>query len=181
MFFHTENIKAIQHNQKEGKMKKIGLILVLFVILAGCATTEQPKAVGKPAPEFTITDVSGDEVRLADFKGKKNIVLVFYSDSTWPYSREQLGGLQGKISEIKKLDTEVIAFATEGDTDDVKITQNDLDIAFILIPTPNSSVVNAYGVDRYATIIIDKRGIIRYQVGQVFPSASSTLKKLQAL
>ena len=181
MVFHTVNIKAIQHNKKEGKMKKIGLILVLFVLLAGCSTAGQTKAVGKPAPNFTITDVSGDEVRLADFKGKKNIVLVFYSDSTWPYSREQLGGLQRKISEIKKLDTEVIAFATEGDQDDVKITQNSLNITFILIPAPNKQVADDFGVNTYDTIIIDKNGIVRSQVGKTFPSASSTIKKLQAL
>ena len=29
------------------------------------------------APEFELADVNGDAVRLAQFKGKKNIVLVF--------------------------------------------------------------------------------------------------------
>ena len=68
--------------KKEGKMKKTGLILVAFALLFGCASTGQVSAVGEVAPDFNITDVSGDEVRLSEFKGKKNVVLVFYADST---------------------------------------------------------------------------------------------------
>ena len=34
--------------------------------------------VGQPAPEFTLTDTEGKEVKLSDFKGKKNVVLAFY-------------------------------------------------------------------------------------------------------
>jgi len=34
--------------------------------------------VGQAAPEFTLTDTEGKEVKLSDFKGKKNVVLAFY-------------------------------------------------------------------------------------------------------
>lgn len=30
-----------------------------------------------PAPDFTATDSEGREVRLSDYRGKKNVVLVF--------------------------------------------------------------------------------------------------------
>ena len=65
-------------------MKKTGLILVVFAFLVGCASTAQspelsPK-VGENAPDFSLVDVSGNTVRLSDFKGKKNIVLIFYTD-----------------------------------------------------------------------------------------------------
>ena len=35
-------------------------------------------AVGQKAPEFTLKDQSQKEVKLSDFVGKKNVVLVFY-------------------------------------------------------------------------------------------------------
>ena len=34
--------------------------------------------VGQPAPDFALRDTTGKEVKLSDFKGKKNVVLAFY-------------------------------------------------------------------------------------------------------
>jgi peroxiredoxin len=30
-----------------------------------------------PAPDFTLIDFNGNEVRLSDFRGNKNVLLVF--------------------------------------------------------------------------------------------------------
>ena len=34
--------------------------------------------MGEPAPDFTLLDASGKPVTLADYRGKKPVVLVFY-------------------------------------------------------------------------------------------------------
>jgi cytochrome oxidase Cu insertion factor (SCO1/SenC/PrrC family) len=34
--------------------------------------------VGEPAPDFTLQDSDGRKVTLADYRGTKNVVLVFY-------------------------------------------------------------------------------------------------------
>ena len=34
--------------------------------------------VGQPAPDFTLPDAAGRPVRLADYRGQKAVVLVFY-------------------------------------------------------------------------------------------------------
>ena len=70
-----------QLTKRRAKMKKVSLILLIFAFLVSCASTGQ-SPVGEVAPDFSVTDVSGDDVRLSEFKGKKNVVLVFYSDST---------------------------------------------------------------------------------------------------
>lgn len=38
-----------------------------------------PKLItpGEPAPEFELTDVKGNLVRLADYRGSKTVVLAF--------------------------------------------------------------------------------------------------------
>ena len=33
---------------------------------------------GDTAPDFTLTDTDGQQVKLSDFRGKKNVVLAFY-------------------------------------------------------------------------------------------------------
>jgi cytochrome oxidase Cu insertion factor (SCO1/SenC/PrrC family) len=35
-------------------------------------------STGMPAPDFTLESKDGELVRLSSFKGKKNVVLVFY-------------------------------------------------------------------------------------------------------
>lgn len=34
--------------------------------------------VGDPAPDFTLRDTEGKEVKLSDYRGKKSVVLAFY-------------------------------------------------------------------------------------------------------
>ncbi len=56
----------------------------LFCMIALAAYSQQPAPpkthlkAGLPAPDFTLTDTEGKEVKLSDFKGKKNVVLAFY-------------------------------------------------------------------------------------------------------
>jgi len=48
------------------------------------AATQPPSApqtqlkVGDTAPDFTLTDTEGQQVKLSDFRGKKSVVLAFY-------------------------------------------------------------------------------------------------------
>jgi len=65
-------------------MKKNALILMVLALLVSCASTAQSpelsRKVGEIAPDFSLVDVSGNQVKLSDFNEKKNIVLIFYTD-----------------------------------------------------------------------------------------------------
>ena len=45
---------------------------------AAPATPQTHLKVGDPAPDFSLRDTEGKEVKLSDFRGKKNVVLAFY-------------------------------------------------------------------------------------------------------
>ena len=51
----------------------LGGMLGLPILAAGAAL-----AVGDRAPEFSLPDTEGREVKLSEFQGKKNVVLAFY-------------------------------------------------------------------------------------------------------
>jgi cytochrome oxidase Cu insertion factor (SCO1/SenC/PrrC family) len=67
------------------------LLLFVFVFVLGCMGMEaqakpenpapppEPKVkVGQIAPDFTLLDQNRKEVKLSDFRGKKNVVVAFY-------------------------------------------------------------------------------------------------------
>ena len=168
-------------------MKKIGLAFMVFVFLVYCPSTGQSQEVGDNAPDFSLVDVSGKEIKLGDFKGKKNVVLVFYKWHSRRRCREHLGELQEQISEIIKLNSELIAISTGGDQDDVEKTKSSLGITFTLIPTPNRKVVLDFGLkygtggSAYGTIIIDKKGTIRFKSPDELHFRTSTSKIIKEL
>ena len=42
------------------------------------ATDLERVKVGQTAPDFTLEDMTGRRISLSDFRGNKNVVLVFY-------------------------------------------------------------------------------------------------------
>jgi peroxiredoxin len=49
-----------------------------MVMLIGSAIA-QAVEVGGPAPDFTLLSTTGKEISLSQFKGKKNVLIEFYS------------------------------------------------------------------------------------------------------
>jgi len=47
-------------------------------VIARIPDTPTALRVGEPAPDFTLADASGRPVTLADYRGRKAVVLVFY-------------------------------------------------------------------------------------------------------
>jgi peroxiredoxin len=146
-------------------MKPLTFVIALFVLLVsivGCV------AVGKPAPDFTVQDISDRAVRLSDFKARISVVLVFYYAYSWIPCRQQLGELQAHIAEIRELSAEVVAFSTGGSPPDVERTRDALNLTFPLVPASTEHIARRYGVwnprsrSALATIIVDREGIVRF-------------------
>jgi len=53
------------------------LLFVALVLLPASAGAGMLKE-GDHAPDFTLADQAGEPVRLADFRGKSNVVIAFY-------------------------------------------------------------------------------------------------------
>ena len=64
-------------------VKRVFGAVVLFA-LAAVALGQQPAPprthlkLGDAAPDFALRDTAGKEVKLSDFRGKKNVILAFY-------------------------------------------------------------------------------------------------------
>lgn len=132
------------------------------------AGQNDPLPAGTPSPDFSLEDQLGSLVSLSDFKGKKNLVIVFYPKDKSFFCSAQLKSFSDHRDELEKLDSAVVAVNQES----VKSHAGFCDSANLKIPVlsdPSKNVCKAFKtlmfsgllVDR-TVYIIDKKGIIRY-------------------
>ncbi len=61
-----------------GKRTKIATSILTLVLGSALAAHAATLKVGDKAPDFSLPDQTGKQVKLSDFLGKKNVVLAFY-------------------------------------------------------------------------------------------------------
>lgn len=99
---------------------------------------------GDKAPSFSAKDQNGDEVKLADYSGKK-VVLYFYPKDMTPGCTNQACNLRDNFDALKKEDIVVLGVSP----DDEKRHQKFIDkyeLPFTLITDPDKELINAYGI-----------------------------------
>lgn len=72
-----------------------------------------PISVGQPAPEFTLKDQSQQEVKLADYKGKKNVVMVFYPLDWSPVCTNEHVCFVNDMKKFESLDAQVLGLSVD--------------------------------------------------------------------
>lgn len=72
----------------------------------------EPLAPGTKAPEFTLPDGNGNQVSLADFRGKP-VVLVFYPLDWSPGCSQQLDLYQQEIEEFERRGAQILAVSVD--------------------------------------------------------------------
>jgi len=70
-------------------------------------------SVGAPAPDFTLKDQSQKEVKLSDFKGKKNVVLVFYPLDWSPVCTNEHVCVVNDMKRFEELDAQVLGISVD--------------------------------------------------------------------
>ena len=70
-------------------------------------------SVGSPAPDFTLKDQSQAEVKLSDFKGKKNVVIVFYPLDWSPVCTNEHACFVNDMKKFEQLDAQVLGISVD--------------------------------------------------------------------
>jgi len=135
--------------------------------------------VGDVAPDFTLKDQDKNPVALSDFRGRKNVVLVFYPKSFTNVCQGELCAIRDEIADFSGDDVQTLAVSV--DTDAVhKQWANEQGYEFPLLADfwPHGGVAQQYGVfddssglALRGTFIIDKQGVVAYKVVNAIPDA----------
>ena len=70
-------------------------------------------AVGQPAPDFVLKDQSQKEVKLSDYQGKKNVVLVFYPLDWSPVCTSEHACFVNDMKKFEQLDAQVLGVSVD--------------------------------------------------------------------
>jgi peroxiredoxin len=128
--------------------------------------------IGQAAPNFTLTNQFGESVELASFKGKKNVLLVFYPFAFSGICTGELCTLRDDLGAYQNEGTELLAISCDP-MYSLKAFADAEGYKFNLLADfwPHGEVTKAYGLfneDRgfaiRGTFIVDKEGILRWQV-----------------
>jgi mycoredoxin-dependent peroxiredoxin len=70
-------------------------------------------SVGAAAPDFTLKDQNQKEVKLSDFQGKKNVVLVFYPLDWSPICTNEHACFVNDMKKLEQLDAQVLGISVD--------------------------------------------------------------------
>jgi peroxiredoxin len=70
-------------------------------------------AVGSAAPDFTLKNQEQKEIKLSDFAGKKNVVLVFYPLDWSPVCTNEHACMVNEMKAFETLDAEVLGVSVD--------------------------------------------------------------------
>jgi peroxiredoxin (alkyl hydroperoxide reductase subunit C) len=133
--------------------------------------------IGKIAPNFLTVGVYKNrlgKIRLSDYRGKKYVILFFYPANFTSVSFTELIQLSERISEFKKLSTQILAISVDSPFSHLhylllKRKQGGLDqLNYPLVSDLTKTITKSYklltsdGLAFPGLFIIDKEGIIQY-------------------
>jgi len=125
-------------------------------------------AVGDKIPLFELTDQSGKKFQLADYVGKKNLVIYFYPKDNTPVCTIQAGMFRDKSNEFEKHNALVIGISSD-DTDSHCSFADQHNLSFPILSDTNGAVRKLLGVPKglfgltagRVTYIVDLKGVVR--------------------
>ena len=123
---------------------------------------------GSEAPEFDLQVEGAERVRLADFRGRRNVLLVFHPFAWTPVCEEEARDLEENLASFQSAETDVLLVSCDP-APARQAWKERLKLTYTLAADfwPHGKVAKAYGVFDDAagapvrgTFLIDKDGVV---------------------
>ena len=127
-------------------------------------------SVGTAAPDFSLKDQNQKEVKLSDYRGKKNVVIVFYPLDWSPICTNEHVCLVNDMKQFDKLDAQVLGLSVDSVWSHKAFAEK-MGIQYSLLADfqPRGAVAEKFGVylaDKGITgraiAIIDRKGNVAW-------------------
>ena len=127
---------------------------------------------GNKAPDFKLKNTEKQEIRLSDYSGKKNVLLLFFPLAFTGVCTKELCSTRDNLKSYENLDAEVLAVSVDSPftLGEFKKANN---LNFNLLSDFNKTASQSYGayyadflgfkgVSKRSAFVIDKSGDVKY-------------------
>lgn len=146
------------------------LLTAALVLAAFAAPALAEVTAGDAAPDFTLKDQDGQEVKLSAFAAKKNVLLAFYPSDFSGGCTTQMKCFEKELKKVQDRDFVLLAISVDTVEKHAQFAKT-IGARFRLLSDPDLAVAKAYGVavpgskGGYAArsvFVIDKQGKVRF-------------------
>ncbi len=113
--------------------------------LVKSGVAEQSLKVGAHAPDFTLPDVSGQQVTLSELLKQGPVVVTFYRGEWCPYCNLTLHAYQNILPQIKALGASLVAISPQT-PDNSLTTVEKKELTFSVLSDVGNKVAREYGL-----------------------------------
>ena len=148
--------------------------------------------VGDPAPDLTLSAHSGEQITLAEFRGKKAVVVFFYPKDGSPVCTKEACAFRDAYEDFVEAGAVVIGVSSDSAARHQSFASNHR-LPFVLVSDTDAKARRAFGVPRSmgllpgrVTYVIDKEGVVRHVFSSQFAAdrhvqeALDCIRKLKA-
>jgi len=153
---------SVRGNRLVVSLIAIGVLVAVFSLVWLRSAKYEPLAVGKPAPDFVLSDLNDREVRLSDFRGKV-VFLNFWATWCKP-CKEEMPSMEILHQNFEKDGLVVLAVSIDRVTTakDIPPFIKTMNLSFpVLVDSWGTTDMPYKRTGVPETFIIDQQGIIR--------------------
>lgn len=130
-----------------------------------------PVESGDVAPEFALADQHGQVVRLSDFSGYRDVLLVFYPLSFSSVCENEMEALRDNLAEFESIGVQLLSISVDSMFAH-RVWADREGFRFPLLSDfwPHGGVAHSYGVfdetrgvALRATVLVDRNGTVRWK------------------
>ena len=143
--------------------------------------------VGDAAPDLTLSTQSGEPIRLADYQGKKFVVLFFYPKDGTPVCTKEACAFRDAYEEFVEAGAVVIGISGDSAAQHQTFASNHR-LPFVLASDGDGNARRTFGVPKSmglfpgrVTYVIDREGIVRHVFSSQFNADRHVREALETL
>jgi peroxiredoxin len=143
------------------KPKTIFAAMLIGCFVAASSVSAARDLVGAPAPDFTLSSLSGPNLRLSEYQGRV-VMINFWATWCGP-CRQEMPALQTIYQRYEPAGFTLLGVNVDAEPDGAMRMAKELGVSFPLLFDETKEVTRLYDVRAMpVTVLVDRDGVVRY-------------------